>query len=102
MTTSLPIPATSAFGTSANSRTTPANDAARFLDKLNNGDQQEAIQLFANLMGVDDPDKIPPISTTDTSSYEAALVTQIGAQIHMRQWAMTSLPRMLDQIKVQG
>lgn len=89
-----------AVDTSAYGRSTPANDAAQFMDKMSNGDQQGAMQLFAQLMGVDDPNQIPPISPTDRNSYEAALVTQIGARIEIDQWAMSDLPNMLSRIKV--
>jgi hypothetical protein len=98
---SLPVPATSSLPSAINGRTTPADDAARFLKKVNDGDRDEAMKLFASLMGVDNPDEIPPISSTDNSSYESAFMTQVGAQMQMRQWAMTTLPRLLGDIKIK-
>lgn len=98
----LPIPATSALSSSSlQSRSDPGRDAARLVGKIEEGKLDEAMQLFAELMGVQSPDEIPPISKTDTSSYESALLTQFGAQTQIRKWAMTSLPRMLAQIKMK-
>lgn len=110
MTSILPIPATSAYATNApsrtgtsniNGRTTPDQDAARFLAILNGGDKEGAMQYLAGLMGVDDPDKIPPFNPNDSTTYIGAFMTHMGAEMQIRQWAMTGLPRMLEQIKVK-
>ena len=99
----LPIPPTSAlFSAQSQTRSDPAKDAARLVGKIEDGKLDEAMQVFAELMGVQSPDEIPPISKTDTSSYESALLTQFGAQMHLRKWAMTSLPRMLGEIKIKA
>jgi hypothetical protein len=99
----LPIPPTSTlFSSRPQNRSDPANDAARIVGTMEDGKLDDAMQLFAELMGVQSPDEIAPISKADTSSYESALLTQIGAQMHLRKWAMTSLPRMLAEIKIKA
>jgi hypothetical protein len=98
-----PIPATSAFSNqAANGRTTVSNDAQRIVDKMNSGDRTEAMRLWASLMGVDDPEKIPPSNPNDPTDYGSQLAGAVLARTHIQTWAMSTLPNLLKDIKVAG
>jgi hypothetical protein len=95
-----PLPSSSLV-TATNAARDPAADARRFVDLVNSGQTDEAAKYFASLMGSDDPNAIPPVPLNDPNSYGSALLAQVGAQIGMRNFAINTVPRLLDNIKIR-
>lgn len=80
----------------ASGRSNAYDDAARFLELLNQGKTEQALAHYMQVTGAQ-PDQLP----ARADHYQSDLIAQIGAQQTMRNYAMHTMPSLFKNIRIK-